>query len=225
MYELLYECLEATLNRTEFSDIVEEASWTGSWDQETRTKAQGLLTSLASSYAIITLMVIKNVLENVRLMASMLQKRWRYSYGWPNQGTTVTNIMMRHQEIEEEYSVWYKDATRLGTLLRPTISAPRTPRSFRQIQRAIVPRTTPREHYLHNLTIPICDHLSAEIHNRFNLENRNCTNILALLCSGSQTCQTYIHCEQRWRNGSASGEQRSPQIDRLRLTLLNGSCS
>ena len=43
------------------------------------------------------------------------------------------------------------------------------------------PSTSPREHYLRNLEIPFCDHLSAEFHNRFNPESRKGIEILALL--------------------------------------------
>ena len=82
---------------------------------------------------------------------------------------------------KEEYSVWYKDATRLATLLGISISAPGTPRSSRQMQIANAPSTSPREHYLRNLAIPFCDHLSAEFHDRFNPESRKGIEILALL--------------------------------------------
>ena len=40
----------AVLNPSEYHDIYEEVALTGSWDQATRTKAQGLLTSLTSSH-------------------------------------------------------------------------------------------------------------------------------------------------------------------------------
>ena len=75
MYKFVCECLEAVLNPSGYHDIYEEVALTGSWDQETRTKAQGLLTSLTSSHAIIAFITIKNVLENVRPLASKLQKR------------------------------------------------------------------------------------------------------------------------------------------------------
>ena len=64
IYEFLCECLEAVLNPSEYHDIYEEVAWTGSWDEETMTKAQGLLTSLTSSHAIIAFIITKNVLEN-----------------------------------------------------------------------------------------------------------------------------------------------------------------
>ena len=89
-------------------------------------------------------------------------------------------IPMR-QEIEEEYSVWCKDATRLATFLLISISAPGTPRSSRQMQRANAPSTSPWQHYLRNLVIPFCDHGSAEFHNRFNPESRKIVGFLVLL--------------------------------------------
>ena len=49
------------------------------------------------------------------------------------------NQEIGNQEIEEEYIVLYKYATRLATLLGTYISAPGTPRSSRQKQRANAP--------------------------------------------------------------------------------------
>ena len=74
MYEFLCECLKAVLNPSEYYDIYEEVALTGSWDQETRTKAQGLLTNLTSSRAIIAFITTKNVLENV----SFKRGTWTY---------------------------------------------------------------------------------------------------------------------------------------------------
>ena len=39
----------------------------------------------------------------------------------------------------------------------------------------------PKEYYLRNLTIPLCDHLSSDFQSRFNSENRKGVGILALL--------------------------------------------
>ena len=75
MYEFLCECLDAVQNPSDYHDIYEEVAWTGSWDEETTTKAQGLLTSLTLSHTIIPFIITKNVLENVRPMASKFQKR------------------------------------------------------------------------------------------------------------------------------------------------------
>ena len=94
---------------------------------------------------------------------------------------TRERMITMRQEKEEEYSVWYKDVTHLVTLLGTSISAPRTPRSSRQMQRAYAPSTSPREHYLRILAIPFCGHLSAEFHNRFNPESITDTESLALL--------------------------------------------
>ena len=78
MFEFLCECLEAVLNPSEYHDIYEEVAWIGRWDEETMTKAQGLITSLTSSLTIIAFIMTKNVLENVRPKASKLQRRDSY---------------------------------------------------------------------------------------------------------------------------------------------------
>ena len=149
----------AALNPSGYYDIYEAVALTGSWDQETRTKAQGLLTILTSSRAIIAFITTKNVLENVRPMVSKLQKRDLDIYqAYSMIDQTRERMITTRQEIEEEYSVWYKDATRLATFLGTSISAPGTPRSSRQMQRANAPSTSSREHYLRNLAIPFCDH-------------------------------------------------------------------
>ena len=369
MFEFLCECLDAVLNPSEYHDIPEEVAWTGSWDEEITTKAQGMLTSLTSSHTIIAFIITKNALENVRPVASKLQKNGNV---WSAASKLQKNENVRHmasklqksgnvrpvaskfqkkenvrpvayklqkrenvrpvayklqknenvrpvaytlqkrenvrpvaskiqkrmnvrpvayklqkrenvrpvayklqkrenvrpvaskiqkrenvrpvayklqkrenvrpmaskiqkrdldiyptystidqtrkrmitmrQEIEEGHNVWYKDVTRLVTLLGTSISAPRTPRSSRQMQRANAPSTSPQEHYLHNLVIPFCDHRSAEFHNRINPESRKGIEILAPLpgiiketgnvqlvvdglFSGSRTCQTSLRCE------------------------------
>ena len=129
MYEFLCECLEAVLlNPSEYHDIYEEVAWTDSWDQETRTKAQGLLTRLTSSYTIIAFTITKNGLENIRPMASKLQKWDSDIYQTYSIDQTRERMITMGQEMEEEHSVWYKDVTRLATLLGTSISAPGTPR-------------------------------------------------------------------------------------------------
>ena len=49
------------------------------------------------------------------------------------------------------------------------------------MQIANAPSTSPQEHYLRNLAILFCDHLSDEFHNRFNPETRKGIGILVLL--------------------------------------------
>ena len=210
MYEFLCEYLEAVLNPSEYHDIYEEVALTGSWDQETRTKAQGLLTSLPSSHTIIAFIITKNVLENVRPMTSKLQKRDLDIYqAYSMIDQTRERMITMRQDIEEEYSVWYKDATCLVILLGTSIMAPGTTRSSRQMQRVNVSITSPREHYLRNLAIQFCDHLSAEFHNRFNPQSRKGIEILALLPGiitetrnvqhvvDGQKCQTCLHRGER----------------------------
>ncbi|XP_021358427.1 52 kDa repressor of the inhibitor of the protein kinase-like [Mizuhopecten yessoensis] len=145
MYGYLCECLEAILDPYGYPDIYMD-TWTGSWDQETRTKAQGLLASMCSSQTIIAFLVTKNALENVRPIASKLQKRdldIYQAYGMIDQ--TKARIVTLRKDIEEEFSVWFEDATRLATLVGIPISAPRAPKSARQLHRLNAPSTTPKD--------------------------------------------------------------------------------
>lgn len=49
--------------------------------------------------------------------------------------TSERIAVMRH-DVEEEFSIWFKDVTRLATLLgTPPISTPRAPRSAQQMHR------------------------------------------------------------------------------------------
>ncbi|XP_021375337.1 52 kDa repressor of the inhibitor of the protein kinase-like [Mizuhopecten yessoensis] len=181
MYGYLCECLEAILDPSGYPDIYMD-TWTGSRDQETRTKAQALLASMCSSQTIIAFLVTKNALENVRPIASKLQKRdldIHQAYGMIDQ--TKARIVTLRKDIEEEFSVWFEDATRLATLVGIPISAPRAPKSARQLHRLNAPSTTPSEYFLRNVAIPFCDHLSSEFANRFTPETRKDVEILALL--------------------------------------------
>ena len=74
IYEILCECFEAMLNPSSYPQIY-DGTWSNNWDQETRIKARGLLLNLDSSETIIVFIVAKNVLENIRPIASKLQKR------------------------------------------------------------------------------------------------------------------------------------------------------
>ena len=92
---------------------------------------------------------------------------------------TKERISAMRNEIDQEYDVWYEDASRLATLLGTSISMPRLPLTARQ--RSNAPSTSRKEYYLRNLTIPLCDHLSSDFQSRFNSENRKGVGILALL--------------------------------------------
>ena len=156
--------------------------WSNNWDQETRIKARGLLLNLESSETIIAFIVAKNVLENIRPIASKLQKRDLDIYHAYNMiDETKKRIETLRFEIEAEFNVWYEEATHLFRKLGITIQSPRIIGSGRQIHRANAPSTCPKEYYLRNLAIPFVDHLLVELDNRFKKSSRQGVEILALL--------------------------------------------
>ena len=62
------------LNPSSYPQI-NDGIWSNNWDQETSIKARGILLNLESSETIIAFNVAKNLLENIRPIASKLQKR------------------------------------------------------------------------------------------------------------------------------------------------------
>ena len=94
------------------------------WDAESRTQAQGLLSSLVSFQTITALLIAKNCLESVRTIATKLQKRDDLDIFQAYQMIydTKESISVLRKDIEEEYEVWFEDSCN-------RVSAPRVPRS------------------------------------------------------------------------------------------------
>lgn len=74
MYEVLVTFLDAILSPQDYPELAsQEGNW--NWDTDTRLKAQGLKASLSSFQTIATFIITKNVLDEVKSIASKLQKR------------------------------------------------------------------------------------------------------------------------------------------------------
>ena len=66
--------LDAIITPSDYPDLLQDGeSW--NWDRETKTKAQGLKSSLSSFQTIAVFITTKNILDEVRSLASKLQKR------------------------------------------------------------------------------------------------------------------------------------------------------
>ena len=74
MYELLVTFVDAVISPHEYPNL---KSSTGSWnlDKDTITKSQGLKTSLLSFQTVVVFAATKNILDEVKALASKLQKR------------------------------------------------------------------------------------------------------------------------------------------------------
>ena len=74
MYELLVTFLGAVISPHEYPNLKSSTgSW--NWDKDTITKAQGLKASLLSFQTVVVFITTKNILDEVKALASKLQKR------------------------------------------------------------------------------------------------------------------------------------------------------
>ena len=74
MYELLVIFLDAVIFPHEYSHLkLSTGSW--NWDKDTITKAQGLKASLLSFQTVVVFITTKNILDEVKALASKLQKQ------------------------------------------------------------------------------------------------------------------------------------------------------
>ena len=74
MYELLVTFLDAVISPHEYPDLKSSiGSW--NWDKDTITKSQGLKASLFSSQTVVVFIATKNILDEVKTLASKPQKR------------------------------------------------------------------------------------------------------------------------------------------------------
>ena len=74
MYELLVTFLDAVISPHESPNLKSSTgSW--NWDKDTITKAQGLKASLLSFQTVVVFITTKNILDEVKALASKLQKR------------------------------------------------------------------------------------------------------------------------------------------------------
>ena len=74
MYVCFVTFLDDIITPSDYPDFLKDGeSW--NWDRETKTKAQGLKSSLSSFQTIAVFITTKNILDEVRSLASKLQKR------------------------------------------------------------------------------------------------------------------------------------------------------
>ncbi len=102
MYEVLFTFLDAILSPQDYPELVsQEGSW--NWNSDTKTKAQGLKNSLSSFQTIATFIITKNVLDEVKSIASKLQKCEQDVY----EAYTMVKLLLRTLIPLERISIWF----------------------------------------------------------------------------------------------------------------------
>lgn len=167
MYGILCTTLEFITDPTAHRENNDD--W--NWDRETRTKAQGLLSSLHASTNIISFVVVKNILDTVKGLASKLQKRDQdicQAYAMIDE--SKGKVQYIRDNIDSEFHQIFLECEELADKLNVEITKPRV--AGRQTQRGNAPSESVEEHFKRNIALPFLDFLNSEMSKRFNLEDR-----------------------------------------------------
>ena len=134
------------------------------WDRETKTKAQGLKASLSSFQMITVFVTTKNVLDEVKIIASKLQKCEQDIFeAYEMVGTVIENIESTRKNIDSILCSWYDEVKILAENVGVTESLPRKT----SLQRNI-PSDSACDHYKRAIAIPLLDSLLSQMKKRFS---------------------------------------------------------
>lgn len=181
MYEAVVTFLDAIISPHEYPDLAsQDGNW--NWDRDTKVKAQGLKASLSSFQTIAVFIITKNVLDEVKVISSKLQKREQDVYDAYKMITTVIeNINSTRNNIDTIFDLWYGEVLTLGEHVGVTESVPR--KTSLQRNRTNVPSDTPCDYYKRAIAIPLLDSLYSQMKERFSAERSHAQRLLFLVPS------------------------------------------
>ena len=181
MYELLVTFLDAVISPHEYPNL---KSSTGSWnlDKDTITKAQGLKASLLSFQTVVVFAATKNILDEVKALASKLQKRDQDIFeAYMMFDEAIGNIKSVRNNIDSDFQVWYKQILDLAEKLGIVEASSR--KTSIQRNRSNIPSCSPIDHYKKSVAIPPLDSQIIQMQDRFSDEDRHARHLLYLVSS------------------------------------------
>ena len=181
MYELLVTFLDAVISPHEYPNL---KSSTGSWnlDKDTITKAQGLKASLLSFQTVVVFAATKNILDEVKALASKLQKRDQDIFeAYMMADEVIGNIKSVRKNIDSDFQVWYKQILDLAEKLGIVEASSR--KTSIQRNRSNIPSCSPIDHYKKSVAIPPLDSQIIQMQDRFSDEDRHARHLLYLVSS------------------------------------------
>ena len=181
MYEILLTFLDAIVAPHEYPNLKSSTgSW--NWDKDTITKAQGLKASLSSFQTVVVFITTKNILDEVKALASKLQKRDQDIYeAYMMVDEVIGNIKSARKNIDSDFKVWYTEVLNLAEKLGIVEAVPR--KTSIQRNRSNIPSSSPIDHYKKSVAIPLLDSLISQMEDRFSVEDRHARHLLYLVPS------------------------------------------
>ena len=154
-----------------------------SWNRETVSDANGLLSAIEKFSFLLILMVVFNVLSYIKGLTVLLQQRsLDIVQGIELIQDVQEQLKELREDIDDRHKIWFELTVDLveevGTE-KPSI--PR--RCNRQTQRSNVEAEVPEVYYRRSLTIPFLDHLLHELEDRFSSNAKVATLGLCLVPS------------------------------------------
>ncbi|XP_048588479.1 52 kDa repressor of the inhibitor of the protein kinase-like [Nematostella vectensis] len=153
-------------------------SW--SWDQESRTRANGLLSTMSKFEFTITMITVMKCLSVVKQLSIQLQKRASDIYRAYSQVSSVKeDLQAPRRDIDVLFVKWYESSVDLGKDFDIVPSMPRIARI--QQHRQNTPSSSPCEYYKRSQGIPLVDHLSTEMDKFFSADQMNVSKLISLV--------------------------------------------
>lgn len=152
-----------------------------SWDSETRNLANGFLHRITSFDFIVAFITTMKILAFVKPISIKLQKRSNdviKAYGMVDE---VLKELKDVRNSDATFSEWYAECEKLGTDVGTQPAVPRT--VARQRHRCNVQYSTPEEYYRRSVFLPLADHITTEMSERFGPLQKKAAQLLRLIPS------------------------------------------
>ena len=203
MYELLVTFLDAVISPHEYPHL-KSSTGNWNWDKDTITKAQGLKASLLTFQTVVVFITTKNILDEVKALASKLQKQDQDIFeAYTMVDELIGNIKSARKNIDVDFQVWYKEMLDLSGKLGIVKAVPR--KTSIQRNRSNIPSSTPIDHYKKSVAIPLLDSLIIQMQDRFSGEDRHARHLLylvpSIIVNNSQELSEAAKGMLFWENG------------------------
>ena len=161
--------LEKAIDKTCMESICEEGP--GKWSTDSLRDASGLLLAITASEFISALVVTNKCLGYLRALTCSLQAEAKdvvQAVGDIDVG--LTSLREVRNTIDQQHDAWFQEIELMCRSVDVVPSIPR--RCGRQLHRNNVPADDPRTYYRRCISVPLVDHLLAELETRFSPHHR-----------------------------------------------------
>jgi hypothetical protein len=150
------------------------------WDSDTVTRAQGFLHILTSPTFIVAGYLVMDLLSLLHAVTVKLQGRCTdilqaYDLVWD----VALDFHLMRMNVDEEFAMIFEEIERRAEEVGVEITVPRV--VGRQSHRANTPSSNPQEYFRRTVMIPLLDHLTTELGERFSNEHKKVVQIIGLV--------------------------------------------